>query len=166
MEVMLRDYVRVEKIPANCGNCPNYGRCWSCPPYERDPEEIWRSYRKIEILAEKIVPNADAPDVSTLEGCRELLWPFRDAIDAELARRERAVPGSLRLNAGKCHLCETCTRPGGEPCRHPEEMRYSIESLGGIVSGIAADVLHTPLRWAKDGALPEYFLLVGALLVP
>ena len=163
MEAMLRDYVRVEQIPSLCGGCPNYGQCWSCPPYERDPGEIWRRYGRIEILAEKIFPKPGAPGAGTPEGYRELLWPFREAIDAELARRESEIPGSMRLNAGKCHLCEECSRPAGEPCRRPGEMRYSIESLGGLVGGIARDVLHTPLQW---GDAPEYYLLVGALLVP
>ncbi|MFQ9051803.1 MAG: DUF2284 domain-containing protein [Oscillospiraceae bacterium] len=27
-------------------------------------------------------------------------------------------------------LCAACTRPAGRPCRHPEAVGYSLESLG------------------------------------
>ena len=54
--------------------------------------------------------------------------------------------------------------PSGKPCVHPDEMRYSIESLGGDVVKTAAELLGTEIKWAASGELPEYFLLVGGLL--
>jgi hypothetical protein len=45
-------------------------------------------------------------------------------------------------------------------------MRYSIESLGGDVGLTAERYLGQPLLWIKDGILPDYLMLVGALLLP
>ena len=50
------------------------------------------------------------------------------------------------------------------PCRRPELMRYSIESLGGDVCATAQNLLATPIKWASEGRVPEYFVLVCGLL--
>ena len=37
----LRTCVDVEKFLGFCRECGNYGRRWSCPPFEFDPLELW-----------------------------------------------------------------------------------------------------------------------------
>lgn len=163
-EALLAKYVDVPKYLGFCRECPNYGRWWSCPPYDFDPMEIWGAYDRLELLAMQIVPETPEAREKALSDPRGLLAPFRSALDAALEQREAAFPGSRRLNAGKCLLCPRCARDEGRPCRRSGEMRWSIESLGGAVGAMAEEILHTPLRWAKDGQPPEYFLLVGGLL--
>ncbi len=166
MEDLLRRYIDVGSIPANCGSCPNYGKVWSCPPYDFDPERIWRKYRRLLLVAEKIVPDTAEGAWNDPHNYTGLLRPFRLALDETLGRMEKETPGSLRLNAGRCFLCERCSRAGGEGCRYPEDRRYSLESLGGAVGKIAEEYLGVPLHWGKPGEPPPYFLLVGALLIP
>ena len=87
-----------------------------------------------------------------------------ESLDALLESAERETPGSLRLDAGRCRVCETCARRKEKPCRFPEKLRYSLESLGGNVSALAADKLGAPVLWGSREAPPEYFVLVGAVL--
>ena len=157
-------YVDVEKYLGMCAKCPNYGHCWTCPPYDFDPMEIWNECAEAELVALQIFLPSEEDRAWAARDVRSFLAPFRTAMDDELTRMEAAEPGSRRLNAGKCVICRDCARAEGKPCRFPEEIRYSLESLGGAVSALAADVLHTPILWGTDGQPPEYYLLVGALL--
>ena len=50
-----------------------------------------------------------------------------------------------------CHLCEHCTRPEGRPCRYPEGIGYTLESLGCDVSAAAEQLLGWPLLWSRKG---------------
>lgn len=164
VEECLEKYVDVEKYLGFCRECPNYGKCWSCPPYDFDPLDIWRSFDWLEILAFQITPESEEARKQAAEDPRVLLAPFRASLDGELTQMEAEIPDSLRLNAGRCLVCPVCARREGEPCRYPEKMRCSIESLGGAVGDIAAQVLHTPLLWGKNGEAPAYYVLVGGLL--
>ena len=159
---LLENYVDVPKYLGFCRQCPNFRRCWSCPDYDFDPMDVWRAYDRLDVLAYRIEPGTEDPANTDVQ---KLLEPYYLAMVEELRAAEAATPGALRLNPGKCRLCASCARPEGKPCRFPEEMRYSIESLGGAVGDIAREVLHTPLKWSAEGRPPEYYLLVGGLLV-
>ena len=52
-----------------------------------------------------------------------------------------------------------------EPCRHPEQMRHSLESVGFDISKTASQLLGMELKWATGIELPEYLVLVTALFV-
>ena len=145
MSEMLEKYVDVEKFLGYCAACPRCGQTWSCPPYDFDPAAVWPQYAAV----------AD-PEM--------VLRPYRRAFDALLEERERETCGSLRLDAGRCLVCERCARRDEEPCRFPEKLRYSLESLGANVGALAADKLGAPLQWGTKDAPPEYFVLVGAVL--
>ena len=67
-------------------------------------------------------------------------------------------------DAGRCLVCERCARRDAQPCRFPEKLRYSLESLGANVGALVADKLGAPLQWGTKDAPPEYFVLVGAML--
>ena len=86
----------------------------------------------------------------------------------ELFAMEAEHPGSISLSAGSCSICgkENCTRPQGKPCRYPDKLRYSIESIGGNVGKTVHDFLGIPLEWIEAGQVPRYFVLVGGLLKP
>ena len=91
------------------------------------------------------------------------LAPVCIAEDKEALEKE--YPGSISLSAGSCSLCKDgCTRAVREPCRYPEMMRYSIESLGGDVGRTVSKLMGYELEWIEEGKLPSYFVLVGGLL--
>lgn len=61
----LRTCVDVEKFLGFCRECGNYGRRWSCPPFEFDPLELWNRYDTLHLYARVLVP---APGADT-DGC-------------------------------------------------------------------------------------------------
>ena len=72
----------------------------------------------------------------------EELAEYTRRLTAEQARQmdralRRQYPGAAVLTTGGCTLCEECTRPMGRPCRHPQAVGYSLESLGCDVGAAA-----------------------------
>lgn len=166
---ILSDYVNAPKFLAACEQCPNYGRIGSCPPYAFSVTDYWRDYDSFEVLCvQAFVPDelrARVFSEAELKPAIEsVIAEARTALDSRLAEEEAAQPGSRMLSAGKCVRCADCACAHGQPCRFPETIRYSIESLGGDVVALVQDLFKLPLLWAENGQLPEYFVLVGGLL--
>lgn len=161
--------VDIPRFVGCCKECPNYDIRWSCPPYGFSVEEIWKHYSDI-LLYEVKVPiskelreNAYSQNELNEIG-RTILAPVKKQMTEDLLALEKQNPGSRALFAGTCELCENCNKEDGEPCRHPDLMRYSIEALGGNVAHAAQIYFDDTILWAKDGHLPEYYLLLGGLL--
>ncbi len=166
----LEGYVDVDTFLECCRACPNYDGKWSCPSYDFDVIEYWKKYQTLDLTAIKIIFDGEyagkefpeeeiqrITDVSVMEMKREL--------SKELLLREEEVPGSVSLSAGSCILCKDgCSRKEGKPCRFPDKMRYSIESLGGNVGLTISKLMGIELEWIEAGKLPHHFVLVCGLL--
>ena len=172
IEEYLEKCVDVPTFLECCKNCGNYEKVWSCPPYDFHPEDYWAAYDTFRILGMKIfLP--ESLTAGTYEGeerdrlLQEVVYPYKKELDSKLLAMEKEVEGSISLSGGSCLNCAsgTCTRPSGLPCRCPEKMRYSIESLGGNVGLTVRKYLHQELLWMDEGKLPQYFILVGGLLM-
>ena len=153
-------YVAVEEFLACCRECPNYGQLWSCPPYDFDPLDLWRSFDTLTVIGYRITWAAPYTE-SEMDLVHDRI---KQKIAAELYEMESLSPGSLSLSAGSCQLCGGCTRPCGEACRYPERLRYSIESLGGNVGKTVSDLCGIELEWIEEGKLPDHMVMVGGLL--
>ena len=173
-EVPLAEYraqcVDVPKFLGYCAACPNYGGTWSCPPFDFDPQTVWDRYDRILLRAVKVPVPAELREkvLSPQEINDEshaLLAPIKHDLLSSLLEQERATPGSLALSAGRCQECQVCTKASGQPCRQPERMRHSIESLGGDVGKTLSLYLGQELLWGREGHLPEYYILLGGLLL-
>ncbi|MCI7472596.1 MAG: DUF2284 domain-containing protein [Clostridiales bacterium] len=151
----------VPKFLAYCKDCPNYNTRWSCPPFDFDPLEIWSRYDTLRLIAcvLSFAPGQDAQ--SAVQALKEVK---KDLVE-ELLALEQSVPGSFALSAGTCEYCERCGKADGMPCRAPERLRYSIEALGGDVGKTMEKYLQKPIRWIRNGTVPEYLTLVGGLLM-
>ena len=166
-------YVDPPRFLAYCRQCDAYGKVWSCPPYDFSVEELWQKYRRMQLFCRKLTfgpelrqRRYDKEQMGQL--LRGTLYRERAYMERELFTLEAATPGSLALLPGSCHRCGegNCTRREGKPCRDPEHLRHSLESLGGDVGRTASELLDTPLLWSSEGRLPEYLTLVAALLLP
>lgn len=173
-EVPLAEYraqcVDVPKFLGYCAACPNYGGTWSCPPFDFDPQTVWDRYDRILLRAVKVPVPAELREkvLSPQEINDEshaLLAPIKHDLLSSLLEQERATPGSLALSAGRCQECQVCTKASGQPCRQPERIRHSIESLGGDVGKTLSLYLGQELLWGREGHLPEYYILLGGLLL-
>ncbi|MBR5284771.1 MAG: DUF2284 domain-containing protein [Clostridia bacterium] len=160
VEDYLSGYVDVPKFEALCRSCPNYGRKWSCPPFGTDPMEIWKKYNTLRLIAHILVPKDGTTGMELLAAHEE----EKNKLRLWLTAYEEAHPKSLALWAGTCDLCGRCAKIDGEPCRFPEQMRHSIEALGGDVGKTAADYFDHPIQWITENQTPAYMTLMGGLL--
>ena len=158
--------VDVPRFSGYCRDCPNYGRYWSCPPYDFDPAAVWERYEGLLLYVRKVVFAKDRlfPGERRAFEAQELPKIKGDMARALLAL-EAERPGSLALFPGRCDWCPVCARTEGQPCRTPERMRWSIESLGGDCGGALERYFGESLHWASGNRLPEQLLFLGGLLL-
>jgi predicted metal-binding protein len=156
------NYVNVEEFLQYCKNCHNYEKIWACPSYNFNPEDYWREYDELLVVARKILFGPEVDEARSYE----IMLEVKQDMSRELYELEKSYPGSISLSAGSCDLCkeEGCTRAQGEPCRYPDKMRYSIESLGGNVGLTISKLMGIEIEWMQEGKLPSYFVLVCGLL--
>ena len=143
-------YVDVPKFLQFCRECPNYDKIWSCPEYEFDPMTIWGKYQYLDLIVVKASYDEKTRErIYTQEELghigKDTLLVEKQKLMDEFLEKEKNTPNSLSMVAGSCDVCSRkddslkCTKLSGDPCRHPEKMRYSIDSLGGDVIGAASE---------------------------
>lgn len=168
---LIRRYRDVERIRQYCLQCPGYGKAWNCPPFDFDPRTCSDGFKTVKLIGTIIEFDEETRTACTTaeqsaaagKQAMEEVWK---TLLPRLYDMERHSPGS-RCFTFRCSLCpEGCTRPSGQPCRHPEQLRHSLESVGFDVVAISRDLLGLELEWSKDGSLPKHLTLVTALMQP
>lgn len=158
----------VERIGQYCLECPGYGKSWGCPPFDFDPAMVTDGFNAVKVMGTII--EFDDQTRAACETPQQAIAVGRQAMDEvwqsllpDLYEMERRHPGS-RVFTFRCVLCpEGCTRPQGKPCRHPDRLRHSLESVGYDVEAIARDLLGITLEWSSDGSLSKHITLITAL---
>ena len=164
-------YRDVGRIREFCIQCPSYGKVWACPPFDVDARSLSDGFKTVTVTGttiefdEKTRAACKTAEQSSAMG-RETMEQVWESLLPELYKQEQAAPGS-RCFTFRCSFCpEGCTRPSGIPCRHPDRMRHSLESVGFDVVAITRDLLGIELEWSSDGTLPKHLTLVTALMKP
>lgn len=167
----LDKYVDIPTFLECCKKCPYYDHVWSCPTYDFDVESYWKQYHTFDVIGVQLVFDEEYRQKTYSKEeldkiIEESISKEKQKLSHELFLEEEKQPHSISLSAGGCALCGrgNCTRPEGNPCRHPEKLRYSIESLGGNVGKTIHDLFHIELEWVEKGILPAHFVLVCGLL--
>lgn len=134
----------------------------------------------------EILPANDGIADIAIERSMKFLEQTRVVMDRELLEKEAQLHGRAFF-AGTCLLCGRgagqgtkrgakrgakqgaesgggCTRREGLPCRHPDKVRPSLESMGFDIGKTAKELFGLELKWASYGMLPEYYVLVGAVM--
>lgn len=164
-------YVDIPTFLECCKVCPNYDKTWSCPSYDFDVETYWKKHKTLFLTGRQMIFDEELVGRTCTQDeldkiVEDVVLKERSLLSEELFKLEETAPGSISLSAGSCSICGKgrCTRAGGEPCRFPDKMRYSIESLGGNVGKTISDLFHIELEWIEEGRLPAHFVLVCGLL--
>ena len=82
-EEFVRRYVDLKDPTAGCRPCPDYGRYWTCPPYDVPAAEYWGRYETVllrgmqfhftrQLLGPEGVALRQRPDTGLLAG----LWEY------------------------------------------------------------------------------------------
>lgn len=169
IEELKNNFWDIEKFEGFCKQCKNYGKLWSCPPYDFSIEEYVDRYKYVYIIGVKIVFDEDTlSSINTKEKISnyttETLHFMKNKIMNEMLKLEKLYPNSTSLSAGGCNLCENCSKLKNVQCVHPDLMRYSLESLGFDVGGVSSKLLNFELKWATETRLPDYFSLIAGIM--
>lgn len=161
-DVFTARYLDKKRIEDLCRKCPDYGLRWTCPPLDLKTDKFWLSYSRISILVTKVcLSRRDIP----FTDADRILRIVRLHIEDRLLDMEHHT-GGRSFASGKCLRCTDgeCNRKYGNPCRFPDKARLSLEASDFDMEQMLTDVFDIQLQWAKDGLMPPYFILVGALL--
>lgn len=158
-------YIQQEKIVLSANfrevcasnQCGGYGRCWACPPFIGEVEDLMeqvRSYPKA-LLYQYIAQIEDSFDI---EGMFEA-----GHAHARLSQRiQQAIKPLfdskfMHLTCGGCHLCEKCAKLENQPCRKPGEPLLSLEGCGVDVYNTTKD---TELKYINGQNTVTYFGMI------
>ena len=191
-ETLFRDYAPVEVL-GYCQGCGNYGKNHSCPGGEVEGQQLLEGYTRALLLVTEVDTAAFSSEDSELAAIlpqlplasqvytdfreshpeikddlysRVSMYVFnqvKDLVGDRLMLAEARIPDSLCLKPGACTLCGSCIKRQGLPCAHPEQLRYSLESLGFKVSDLLLVHFDIPMTWSKD-QFPEAFRSVSAFM--
>ena len=143
-------YVDTDHYDAGCRGCDNYGQVWVCPPYDFSVSGYWSGFREVCLRGVQLrfSPEEQARSYHPEDLAERLRQLFSRTARQMILRLREEYPRSDILTVGGCHLCEHCTRPKGRPCRYPEGIGYTLESLGCDVSAPASfEYPKVPIFW-------------------
>lgn len=158
----IRDYRRADYFIELCRKCRNYSRRYGCPPFDNNPLESIKDYSKVRIIGVKITP---ADIHISLASANALMEPVTKNLNEELLEMESVLDGKAFGFVGTCPYCggKPCARIKGEPCKHPDKVRPSLEAIGFDMSKTAEEILGLEIKWSKNEYIPEYLTLVCGL---
>ena len=164
------NFVDLEYTGKLCRECNMYNNNWGCPEIREDVSEYWTRYDNIKLIALKLNFTDEFRQKSfnideIIDIVDMTLFKEKSRILSELMAKEAEADG-LVLSAGFCDICEECSRINDEPCRFPDKVRHSIESIGTLVNKTLTDVFGFELESIdfENGRFPEYLTLLTALL--
>ncbi len=137
--------------------CGNYGKCWVCPPELPDVETVMAKVRSYSnaLWYQSVSPLEDSFDI---EG---MLAAGRNHAILSQRIQELAVPmlpkDFLHLTCGGCHLCKTCAKAEGKPCRMPQK---ALPSLEGYCVDVYNTTKDTPLKYLTGQNTVTYFGMI------
>ena len=155
----INEFRRTDYFIEFCQQCKNYGRRYGCPPFDDETLSIVEGYEKVRIMGLKIVPNNKQLPLSA---ANDLMKPVITEMNEELLELEKSLGGYAFGFVGTCPYCggAPCARGSGEPCRHPDKVRPSLEAFGFDMSKTAKDLLGLEIKWSQGKLIPEYLTLV------
>ena len=155
----INEFRRTDYFIEFCQQCKNYNHRYGCPPFEDKTLSIVEGYEKVRIMGVKIIPNNKKLPLSA---ANDLMEPVITEMNEELLELEKSLGGYAFGFVGTCPYCSgaPCARISGEPCRHPDKVRPSLEAFGFDMSKTAKDLLGLEIKWSQGELIPEYLTLV------
>ena len=137
--------------------CGKYGKCWVCPPELPDVATVMETVSRFDhaLWYQTISAIEDSFDI---EGMIEA----GDRHVQVSQRLQTAVKGLLQqellhLTCGGCHLCPTCAKAEGLPCRMPAK---ALPSLEGYCVDVYNTTKDTDLKYINGQNTVTYFGMI------
>lgn len=137
--------------------CGVYGRCWTCPPDCGEIGELMNRVRTYSyaLLYQSVGALEDSFDIEGMQEVKKQHVQTCQKLHTALLASD--VKDFWHLGAGGCGICETCTKPSGAPCRHPDRALISMEACGVDVYNTVKD---TQLKYINGQNTVTYFGMV------
>jgi len=127
--------------------CPNYGHSWSCPPAAPFLKEELSHYNQFYLIFYKFDIKAQVKEMLeknptlteekiefSLLQKNHVNLKTNDEIDHFINEHIDSHDEYIIIWPEKCKIClnegKKCTYKKGDPCRYPEELRYSMTGAG------------------------------------
>ena len=141
--------------------CKNYGNKFSCPPCSPSFLEIVGNQEGILVIMFLMnLREINSAEYNKLRIANSIMKSRIDKVLRSLETRSN----TKFLSTGSCRLCRTCNLKLKKPCKHPEKMRFSLESSGVDCNYLSTKFFNKPLLWFKDQKAPEYTAVLGGLI--
>jgi predicted metal-binding protein len=180
---------KLEEVHGYCQACSNYEKNYSCPNFDFTTETYLGAYEYVVLIrtivsskllkedADKLTDYdfssrvyrnhlKDYPDRQVTWNDKVSMYFFnkvKDLMTSRLLELESEYTDSLCLVPGNCMTCQVCTKQKGQPCLYPDQLRYSLEALGFLVSDIYEQFFKHTLEWSGDD-LPQSFETCSGIL--
>jgi len=160
----LLKYINNNHIENKCKRgCSNYENKWSCPPYSKSYDIVSSKYKNAIIICFSTAMDKYLDINNGYLAMKAANSTLKSLIDKAAREIEKQVEGYALLS-GSCRLCKSCQRKEQKDCKHPEMMRFSIESTYLNGDAIAKDeLLHEILKY-ENKVLPKYTTFLSIIL--
>lgn len=160
--------VKPESVPADKDKfseackigCKNYNKKWSCPPCS--PSFANMKHKKHFLVIMLRIDGkyfSDCTEWMKLKAINSILKPKIENIVKGLANKHNGY----EYISGACRKCKNCAKKINEPCKYPDKLRYSLESVGIDCNKLVEKTLNEKLCWYNKGGKYEYGSVVGAV---
>lgn len=159
--------VPFETVPTNkkvfeemCkSGCKNYNNKWSCPPCSPDFNKM--KHKKNFIVIMISIDSKYFNDCKEWSKVRAINVILKSKMDNIVKELERISNGYCYIS-GACRLCKICAKKENKPCKHPDKLRYSLESVGIDCNKLSEIAFGRNLCWYKEGQKYFYGSALGA----
>jgi len=141
-------------------SCRNFKQKYSCPPLS----PTFHNYIKEKTLLVLLLKiNLDQfskyKPFHRIKIANSILKSRADKIMRQMEKHTN----TKFISNGSCRLCKPCQKKLNKPCKHPKEMRFSLESLGINCNNLSTTLFNLPLLWYGNKTCPEYTLVITAI---
>lgn len=154
------EYRRDNKI--GCEACPRYARGnLACPPHSPYFPEYIGNAVSARVLSYRVYLDhvREVPGEPKYRTAHMLVRGF--LVEELYQYRKR---GCIIAGAGACLVCKECVaETGGNVCREPSRLVYSLESLGINLVSLSKNVLGLRLQWGGGELEAEHVVAMGAV---
>ncbi len=166
-----------QEVLGFCQACNNYGKNYSCPDFTFEVESLLERYNYVTVILTEISsePLRSKLDTLRIEDFSSRVSEQQNPKDNDLLSQiamymfnhvkdkisRLLLDAENQFNAyscppGACSKCDVCYKKYDKACPHEEDLRYSLEALGFLVSDIYKDLFQKELVWTS-GLLPDAY---------
>ncbi len=174
-------------VRSYCENCNCHGHNYSCPPYAPTGDDYVDKSKEIALfltLLDTKLLSENMEYLKTQEFHSQTLDDYNkrgnqlsiytaismyafDDMKLKIQERLFALESEfdfISLPPGKCSLCPVCQKKLGNPCAKPKQLRFSLESLGFLVSDLMLEHFDYQIQWAENDFSPHFTTLSAMIL--